>query len=125
MLLVGIFAFCAGVIIVLALPMMRGRVRPNGLYGLRTAATFADESVWYEANARSGFELLLLGVLLLVLAVALPFFGLAHAAYGLTWSVVAVIGAVAVAVVGWRRADRLLAERRADKPQPESALHRA
>ena len=112
MLQAAMSAVCAVVIVALAVPLMRRRIPPNGLYGLRTPATLADEGVWYEANARSGVELLFLGVLLLLLAVTLPALGLASAATFLAWSGIAVVGAVAVAVVGWRRADRLLTERR-------------
>lgn len=110
--LIVVFASSSVVIILVALPMLRRRVRPNGLYGLRTPATFADESVWYEANARSGQDFLILGVLLLVLTFVLPAFGIDHDAYALWWSAVAVVGAVVAGIVGWRRANRLLAERR-------------
>ena len=48
-----VFALTGLLLAGLAVPLMRRRVPPNGLYGLRVAATFADEEVWYEANARS------------------------------------------------------------------------
>ena len=46
----------------LAIPLIRRRVKPNSLYGLRTSDTFADEWVWYEANAASGRDLLKLAL---------------------------------------------------------------
>jgi uncharacterized membrane protein len=97
-------------IVALAVPLIRRRVPPNGLYGLRVPATFADEWVWYEANARSGRDLLWLGMLLTLLAVTLPALGLGTATY-LVWSVVAGAGAIIFAAVGWRRANRLRDER--------------
>ena len=42
----------------LAIPLIRRRVKPNQMYGLRVPATFANEWVWYEANAASGRDLL-------------------------------------------------------------------
>jgi hypothetical protein len=45
----------------MAIPLIRRRVKPNGLYGVRTSDTFADEWVWYEANAASGRDLVRLG----------------------------------------------------------------
>lgn len=90
--------------------MIRGQVPPNALYGLRVPATFADEGVWYEANRKSGWDLLWLGAALVALAALLPLLGLSLTAYALTWSTVAVAGAVGLAVVGWRRATRLLRE---------------
>jgi len=98
--------------VALAIPLMRRRVPPNSLYGLRVPATFADESVWYEANARSGRDLFLLGAALLVVAVLMPAAGIDEAVYLLVWCSLAVAGCVIMAVVGWRRADRLLRERR-------------
>lgn len=95
----------------LAVPMIRRQVPPNALYGLRVPATFADEEVWYEANRRSGWDLLRLGAALTVLAALLPLLGVGRLAYALTWSAAALVGALALAVVGWRRANRLLRQR--------------
>lgn len=98
--------------IALAIPLMLRRVPPNAWYGLRVAATFEDDSVWYEANARSGRDLLLLGTSLLVLALLMPVVPVSEATYLLFWSSVTLAGCVLLAVAGWRRANRLLRERR-------------
>jgi len=97
--------------VVIAIPLIRRRIPPNGLYGLRVPATFADEWVWYEANARSGRDLLVLGILLAALAIVLPNLGIGVAAY-IAWGVVAGAGAIAMGIVGWWRANRLLQEKR-------------
>jgi len=55
----------------LSIPLIRRRVRPNALYGLRVPETLEDEDVWYEANARSGRDLLWLGICTIVVASAL------------------------------------------------------
>jgi uncharacterized membrane protein len=101
------------VFIGLALPMIRRRVKPNPIYGLRVPATFADEWVWYEANARSGGDLVILGVVTVVLGlvpVLAP--GLDEATYALVSAGILTAGALLCAVIGWRRANRLLRERR-------------
>jgi uncharacterized membrane protein len=99
-------------LVVLGIPLMLRRVGPNPLYGLRLPATFADEWVWYEANALTGRDLLLHGMLLFAVAVVLPLFGIDEAVCALSWSVVAVIGVIVITVVGWRRANALLRQRR-------------
>jgi len=99
------------VFVAVAIPLIRRRIPPNALYGLRVPATFADEWVWYEANARSGRDLLWLGVILTVLAVGLPALGLGITAY-IVWGLVAGPGVIAMGIVGWLRANRLLEERR-------------
>ncbi|MEA5446088.1 SdpI family protein [Gammaproteobacteria bacterium AB-CW1] len=70
---------CALLIGALSLPMIRGWVPPNGLYGFRTPATLASEALWYPANRYAGWQMLyaaiaqLLGVLaLFLLADGLP-----------------------------------------------------
>lgn len=111
---IPLFAGTAILVVLLAIPLIRRRVPPNDAYGLRVSATFADKEVWYEANARSGRDLLNLGLLLLILALILPLTGLSEEAYSLGWSIAAVIGALIMAGVGWRRANRLLRERQRD-----------
>ena len=54
------------VLILIALPLLFRRIGPNGIYGLRIPATFADEWVWYEANAKSARDMCVLGVVLVV-----------------------------------------------------------
>ena len=107
-----LFAAVGAVSVVVGLPLARRIVRPNRWYGLRVPATFADEHVWYEANAVAGRDLMALGALLLVVALGVPrVVALPPAAYALTCTVVLVIGAAISTVRGWRLANRLLRER--------------
>jgi uncharacterized membrane protein len=46
--------------------------RPEPMYGLRVPATFADTRVWYVANALAGRDMVILGAVVFVVAVALP-----------------------------------------------------
>src|SRR5947199_10677475 len=114
----GAFTFSGAVMCVLAVPLMRRRIKPNGLYGLRVPATFADEWVWYEANARAGRDLVGLGVVLALGAFVLPSFGLARGTSRLAWCCFAAAGSLVMAVIGWRRANRLLLERRREHGKP-------
>ncbi len=96
----------------ISVPLVRRRVPPNGLYGLRVPATQRDPAVWYEANAQHGRDMIGVGALVVGCALALPLATPVTAeAYGLGMSALLVVGAVGAGVVGWRRANRLLAER--------------
>ena len=96
----------------LAWPMIRRRVKPNALYGLRVPATFADEWGWYEANAQSGRDLRRLGVLVVVLALLLPFVpGITDTVSAMTIAAVLGSGAVFCTAIEWKRANRLLERR--------------
>ena len=70
--LLVLFVSVGLLLIMLAIPLIRRRVPPNDWYGVRIAATFADEWVWYEANARSGRDLLILGIVQMAVAVLFP-----------------------------------------------------
>lgn len=59
-------------LVALGIPLMLGRVRPNGVYGLRTRETLADTRVWTRANVLLGRFHVTLGVGQLILAWGLP-----------------------------------------------------
>lgn len=59
-----ICAMVGALLIALGIPLARRKVRPNPLYGLRIPATFADEQVWYDANALAGRDVIILGAIL-------------------------------------------------------------
>jgi SdpI/YfhL protein family len=58
-------------LIAISVPLMQGRVKPNSIYGVRTAKTLSDESVWYRSNAYGGRLLFRTGLVQLVAVVAL------------------------------------------------------
>jgi uncharacterized membrane protein len=96
----------AGVmLIVLAAPLILRLVPPNRLYGLRVPATRADRWVWYEANAKSARDMLLLGLLLVVLGLGVS--GMPPVSERAQIGIL-VVGVIAIGVVGWRRANQLL-----------------
>ena len=109
--LLAIFTGVGLLLIALAVPLMRRSVPPNGWYGLRVAATFADEWVWYEANAHSGRDLMILGALQMVVAVLPAVLGVPEISYAITNIAFLLAGTVAYALIGIRRANRLLKHR--------------
>lgn len=115
---VGIVMFgLVGVLLVaLGIPLLRRRVRPNSLYGLRSRETRADEVVWYEANALLGRGQVALGASLLVLAWGLPLLpGLsarAHILCCLAW----LLAGVLALCIGMQAAARRMAAERAGGP---------
>jgi hypothetical protein len=66
------FYICAGLLlIVLAVPLIRRKVRPNAWCGFRVRQTLADPDVWYATNAYAGKYLLAVGVVVVLTAVGL------------------------------------------------------
>ena len=46
----------------LAVPLMRGRVRRNGIYGMRLQKTLSSDAIWYPANRYFGEEMFKAGL---------------------------------------------------------------
>lgn len=47
---------------VVSVPLIKGKVKPNALYGFRVPQTLNDAEVWYAVNAHFGRRLILTGV---------------------------------------------------------------
>lgn len=108
------FLSVGALFVALSVPLMRRRVKPNMLYGLRIRATLADERVWYEANAKSARDLLVLGLGISVLAVGLPLVpGMTTGLHMAILLGVTSVGVVVMTATGISRANRLLRNREA------------
>jgi len=60
-------------LILLSLPLLWGKVPPNGLYGFRVRATLENPVIWYAANRYAAKWLLWSGAIFVVAAVGLYF----------------------------------------------------
>ena len=58
--------------IIVAIPMMKGKVKPNAWYGIRMPITQKSDAMWYPTNAYAGKGLVVVGVIVLVTAVIIP-----------------------------------------------------
>ena len=86
-------------LIALAVPLIRRKVRPNAWYGFRVRQTFADPDIWYAANAYAGKYLLGTGVItVLVAGTFYRALGISRDAYALACAGV-ILTALAVCVI--------------------------
>ncbi len=60
-------------LMLLSLPLLWGKVPPNGLYGFRIRATLDNPSIWYPANKYAAKRMLWSGAAFTVAAVVLYF----------------------------------------------------
>jgi uncharacterized membrane protein len=58
-------------IAILCVPLLLGKVAPNGYYGFRTAKTMSSPEIWYVANRFAAINLIVASVVGLVLAMIL------------------------------------------------------
>ena len=65
--LMGLIWLIPGAIfIAVALPLARGEIKPNALYGFRTVKTLSDPRIWYEVNRVHGHDLMIAGIAMIV-----------------------------------------------------------
>jgi hypothetical protein len=92
-----LFVAVTTLLIAVSVPLMRGQVGPNLIYGVRTRKTLGDERVWYESNAYGGRILFRTGLVQLVTVIALYFVPSLRSnfiAYNLVCATVILIGVI-------------------------------
>ncbi len=94
--------------IIVAIPMIQGRVKPNNWYGFRIRATLDNPDIWYPANAYAGRLLIWLGVATILASLLLALIpGISEDAYALLVSGVLMLGLLIVVVLSLRYAKAL------------------
>ena len=102
-----LFPLVSVAITAFGIPLWVAMVKPNRFYGVRNAATLADEAVWYAVNRATGRDLVVLGGAGLVLSAVLPELGIHGTAYTLLMAFALAAGGVLAALVGLARVRRL------------------
>jgi hypothetical protein len=65
---------CSGLLVTaLSVPMILGKIPPNGLYGFRVKKTMENPEIWYPVNAYSGKWLLATSLMMILAAVGFYF----------------------------------------------------
>ena len=68
----GLALLAIGIVFIgLGIPLVRGRVRRNVVYGYRTRRTMSDDRIWYPVNMMLGLWLIWAGALAAVIGVLL------------------------------------------------------
>lgn len=61
--------FLAGI----SVPMILGKIPPNGLYGFRVKKTMENPEIWYAVNTYSGKRLFVSSLIMVAAAACFPF----------------------------------------------------
>lgn len=97
------FAGSGLLLILIALPLIKRRIKPNYYYGFRVKQTLENEAVWYAVNAYGGGRLLICGVITTLTAVGLYLLpGLSADTYALAVAAVVVIALAIGLADTWR-----------------------
>ncbi len=104
MLTLFVLYFCGGfVLILLSIPLLLGKVKPNPVYGFRIQATLDDPATWYAVNKFFAKRLLVVGVVVCLAAAILYFVpGISIDVYALSVLAVFVIAFSVAMVQSWK-----------------------
>ncbi len=69
-----IFVGFAILLILLSLPLIFNKVKPNWFYGLRTPTTVNNPDVWYLINRKTATQMLYFAIVLILVALGLDFY---------------------------------------------------
>jgi hypothetical protein len=99
-LLLVLFLLSSALLAGLSVPMILGKIPPNGLYGFRVKKTMENLEIWYPVNAYSGKWLLVVGSIMALASVGLfivPGISLDTYAYSIlaVWGVVFAVALLA------------------------------
>ncbi len=119
--LLGVNVGVALLLVVLALPMVRGAVGPNRWYGFRCRETLQDEEIWYAVNAYFGRRMVVIGLQVAVAAVVLYLVpGMDMVLYGLLLPGMLSAGVILAALQALRMAKRMDREKHSrHQPAPK------
>jgi len=89
-------------LILMSVPFLAQKIKPNPFYGFRTARTLNDPAIWYKANAYAARMIVGIGMFVVMLAWTLGESHLSHRAYGAALGAVLLLGmSFAVALSYW------------------------
>ena len=98
-------------LMIVAIPMIRGKVKPNGWYGFRMPVTQKSEEIWYPANAYAGKGLVIVGLIVILKAIFIPlFFNLTPDQYAIIMTIILLGALFIMFIFSYRYAKKLDAQ---------------
>ena len=104
-----IIIFSTGILFsILAIPLMKRKVKMNNWYGIRIPQTMEDENVWYEVNAAMGKYIFSWGIFISVLSLYF-FLNPTSPGYLMIYVLIGVMiaGAILLVILSYKIADKV------------------
>jgi len=61
-----VFIFVGTLEIIMGIPLLLEKIKPNTLYGFRTPKTRSSDEIWYKANKYFGRDFLIVGIIITI-----------------------------------------------------------
>jgi uncharacterized membrane protein len=116
--ILGLYVIVGLLLAGLSIPLIRGQVGPNHLYGFRVKQTLENPAVWYPVNAFAAWGLLWVGLAICAAAIGLYFVpGLILPVYSLLLLAVVLVGLAINLILSFRYLARVV-KRERKEPGP-------
>lgn len=104
-----IFVLCGLLFIILAIPLIRRKVKPNRWYGFRVQKTLESPQTWYAGNAYAGKLMLGFGILFTIASILVPILWPTVSMDNYAWimSGLLLIGILLVLIISYQFVNRL------------------
>ena len=117
-----LFLAVGGALTCLSIPLIQQKVAPNRWYGFCVRRTLEDPNIWYPVNAHTGWRMLWVGIVTIVVAITAYFVpGLEQTVYASIVVVVLALGVTVGLVQSFIYLRKLTDEKTKDKSDGESA----
>ena len=60
------FTFIGVVFVILGIPLLLKKVKPNWFYGFRTLTTVKNKDLWFKVNKQVGREFIIAGIIVII-----------------------------------------------------------
>jgi hypothetical protein len=71
--LLGMYIISGSILMLLSIPMIYKKIKPNGLYGFRVKRTLENPEIWYAVNSYSGKWLFATGFIVILASIILNY----------------------------------------------------
>jgi len=94
-----VFIFVGLLEIIMGIPLLLGKIKPNALYGFRTPKTRSSDEIWYKANKYFGRDFLIVGIIITICSLFLLVCESGLSVIELSWIGILILTIPLVAVV--------------------------
>jgi len=80
-----VFIFVGILEIIVGIPLLLGKIKPNWLYGFRLLKTLSTDEIWYKSNKYVGRDFVVAGIIVTLCSLFLLIFRSSFSIIEITW----------------------------------------
>ena len=94
-----VFIFVGMLEIIMGIPLLLQKIKPNAIYGFRTSKTRSSDEIWYKANKYFGRDFLIAGIIVTICSLILLLYESSLSTIEISWIGILILTIPLVAIV--------------------------